>query len=217
MNLLSLNLDDRDERRNAEAAARAQSGRTEAADAELLVWLNQGVAPEVRLLKFDAWVGRQLAKRLDWTWAGTQKARRIEQCRVYLERLVLEMWRRGWMLDGKRLATHIETVLDNIGAYQRSGKVVEFWPYFRACVDRYVGANAEEIQWEARTVGAQMGQLISALGIGRPAKGDSLPELMAQRRAEVQTAKAETIREKQTRARAKEAARKADAQQPKLL
>ena len=45
------------------------------------------------------------------------------------------------MLDGKRLAARLEGVLDNIGAYQRAGKVADFWPYFRAGVDRYVGAT----------------------------------------------------------------------------
>ena len=205
MNVFNEFLDERDE------------ARSQQTDAELLVWLNQGVAPEVRLLKFDAWVGRQLAKRLDWTWAGDAKAKRIEQCRVYLERLVLDMWRRGWMLDGKRLAAHIETVLDAVGAYQRKGKVGEFWPYFRACVDRYVGANAEEIRAEAMRVGSHTGQLLAALAVNRPAGGPSLPELVAQRTEEVQTAKAASLRDKLARQRARDAACKADAQQPKLL
>jgi len=195
----------------------SRQGQPDGPDAELLVWLNEGVAPEVRLLKFDAWVGRQLAKRLDWTWAGAAKAKRIEQCRVYLERLVLEMWRRGWMLDGKRLARHVETVLDNVGAYQRAGKVAEFWPYFRACVDRYVGGNAEEIRIEAMRAGAHVGQLMAALAANRPAKAVSVPELVAQRAQEVEKAKAATLREKLARQRQREAARKADASQPHLL
>ncbi|MBI5770788.1 MAG: hypothetical protein HZA93_23630 [Verrucomicrobia bacterium] len=210
MNTLGQFLDDR-------RAAGVAAARQQARDGDVLAWLNRGAPPEVRLLKFDAWVRGQLATRLDWTWAGAAKEKRIEQCRVYLERLVLDLWRRGWMLDGKRLAAHLEGVLDNIGAYQRAGKVADFWPYFRACVDRYVGANAEEIQYEARTVGAQMGQLISALGIGRSGDGSSLPELVAQRAAEVGKAKAETLREKLARQREREAARKADATQPRLL
>lgn len=202
-----------DERQASADAAAKQTAR----DGGVAVWLNRGAAPEVRLLKFDAWVRGQLATRLDWTWAGVGKEKRIEQCRVYLERLVLEMWRRGWMLDGKRLAAHLESVLDAVGAYQRAGKVKEFWPYFRACIDRYVGGNAEEIQVEARSVGAQMGQLISALGIGRTGDGSSLPELVAQRAVEVSKAKAETLRAKLARQREREAASKADATQPRLL
>ncbi len=187
------------------------------ADDALVAWLNQANPPEVRLLKFDAWAGEQLATRLDWTWAGAAKAKRIEQCRVYLERLVLEMWRRGWMLDGKRLAAHIEKVLDAVGTYQRAGKVVEFWPYFRACVDRYVGANAEEIRGEAMRVGSHAGQLLAALGVKRPASGPSMPELVAQRADEVTKAKDASLREKLARQRARAAACKADARQPKLL
>lgn len=205
MNVFNQFLDDRDN----------PAGRQ--TDDELLVWLNHGNAPEVRLLKFDAWVGRQLATRLDWAWAGAGKAKRIEQCRVYLERLVLEMWRRGWMLDGKRLAAHIEKVLDAVGAYQRAGKVVEFWPYFRACVDRYVGANAEELRAEAIRVGSHVGDLLSALGVRGTGSGPSLPELVAQRADEVTKAKDATLRDKMARQRARDAACKADAQQPKLL
>lgn len=205
MNVFSQFIDDREN---------ATERRT---DAELLAWLNQGTPPEVRLLKFDAWVGRQLEKRLDWTWAGAAKAKRIEQCRVYLERLVLDMWRRGWMLDGKRLAAHIETVLDSIGTYQKAGKVQEFWPYFRACVDRYVGANAEEIRTEAMMAGSYIGHMLHLLGDGKPQQGPSLPELVAQRAEEVSKAKAVSLRDKLARQRKRDAARKADAKQPRLL
>lgn len=175
-------------------------------DAELLVWLNKGEAPEVRLLKFDAWVGRQLAERLEWGWAGEGKARRIEQYRVHLERIVLDLWRRGWMLDGEKLAAHITGVLDRIGNYQRAGKVVELWPYYKATVDRYVGANAEELKAEAMKVGAHAGQLLAALGIGKAPAGPSIPELVAQRADEVTKAKDSTLRAKLQRQRAKKAA-----------
>lgn len=192
MNVLRTLLDER------EAAPAPRPG-----DAELLVWLNKGEAPEVRLLKFDAWVGRQLAERLEWGWAGDGKARRIEQYRVHLERIVLDLWRRGWMLDGEKLAAHITGVLDRIGNYQRAGKVVELWPYYKATVDRYVGANAEELKAEAMKVGAHAGQLLAALGIGKPAGGPSIPELVAQRADEVTKAKDATLREKLRRQRAK--------------
>ena len=64
--------------------------------------------PAARLIKFDSWVRAELGKRLDWSWAGAQRERRIEQCRLCMEKLVLDLWRRGWMLDGKKLARHIE-------------------------------------------------------------------------------------------------------------
>lgn len=176
--------------------------------------------PEERLQRFDAWVTGQLAARLDWGWAGAHKQRRIEQCRVYLERMVIALWRRGWMLDGKRLAARIEAMLDAVGGYQRAGKVDDFWPYFRAAVDRYVGQNAEEIQRDALAAGAHVSQALAAILAHQPSRGPSLPELVAQRAGEVAAAKAETLRERQARLRARKRAErdacKANARQPQL-
>lgn len=163
----------------------------------------QAATPEARLLKFDRWVKEQLGKRIDWAWAGTHREKRIEQCRVHLEKLVLEMWRRGWMLDGERLARHIEAVLDSIGTYQKTGKVLDFWPYFRACVDRYVGANAEEISAESMRAGAHLGQMMKTVLTHASRQAPTLPELVAQRAGEVAQAKAETLREKLARERAR--------------
>lgn len=181
------------------------------------IWGTASNDPARRLLMFDAWIRRQLSARLDWTWANGQEVRRIEQCRLYLERLVLELWRRGWMLDGQRLAAHLIGVLDRIGKYQRAGKVAEFWPYFRATVDRYVGANAEEIQAEAMSAGAHIGQVLGALGVRRTASGQPLPELLARRRGEIADAKEETLRLKQSRLRRLQARGKAAAEQQQLF
>ena len=178
-------------------------------------WQHAEQPPEVRLIKFDTWSRKQLAERLDWTWAGPHKERRIEQARIYLERLVINLWRRGWMLDGKRLAARIEEMLDTVARYQRAGQVREFWPYFRATVDRYVGLNSEELQAETLRAGAAVGQALNAIlkqaGVSR---GPTLPELIADRAREIETVKTETLRAKQARVRA---TRKADAQQPHLL
>lgn len=207
--------------RSADAGRAAHQAQR---DAAALAWLNQGRAPEDRLPAFDAWCRRELATRLDWTWAGSQKERRIEQCRLCLEGMVLALWKRGWMLDGKRLAAHLTKCLDAVGAYQRAGKVADFWPYFRAAVDRYVGLNAEELQSEAQRSGVQIGQLLAPIlsrqgqrPAARPPGAPSLPELVAQRRAEVTQAKAETLRGKIARQRALQAASKALAQQPQLF
>lgn len=199
-----------DERRRATA----QGGNV---SADLVRWLNRDEAPEVRLLRFDAWLRAELASRLDWAWAGAQRERRIEQCRIYLERLVLDLWRRGWMLDGRALATRLQGVLDRVASYQKAGRVGEFWPYFRATVDRYVGQNAEELQAEAMGMGAHVGQLLSAIKANSRPVAAALPELLAQRREEIDRAKAETLREKQARQRARDAACRADADQPRLF
>lgn len=127
------------------------------------------------------------------------------------------------MLDGRKLAVRIEALLDVVGNYQRKGKVNDFWAYFGAAVDRYVGANAEEIQAEAMRAGVHVSQLLTAFGVHRrpggeiqPEKVAPLPELIAQRADEVTKAKEATLREKLARKRAQQAACKADAQQPTL-
>lgn len=86
---------------------------------------------------------------VDWSWAGENKTRVIAQCRQELERLVRQLCERGWMLDGRRLARHVETVLADMATVQAKGRVREFWPYFAAVMRRYVGLNAEEIPAEA--------------------------------------------------------------------
>jgi len=179
-------------------------------------WMVTGRAPEECLLKFDAWARRQLEARLQWPADARKKARQIEQCRVCLERLVIELWRRGWCLDGQRLAKHILAAIDDVGAAQRAGRVKDFWPFFCRVVDRYVGLNAEEIQREARSlsgarsVGDVLGPLLQRL------QAATLPDLIAQRRAEIAQAKQETLRAKLARQRALQAASKANAQQPQL-
>lgn len=181
--------------------------------------LHGGQAPEERLLAFDRWMRLELEARIDWRWAGAAKAKRIEQCRTCMERIVLDLWRRGWLLDGRRLAVLLVEFLDNVAKYQARGAVQDFWAYFNAAAQRHVGLNAEEIQREAMSAGAQMSQVVAALVGPRraAAKEAALPELLAQRAAEVGQAKAETLREKQSRARARQAACKADADQRELF
>lgn len=170
-------------------------------------WLNNGRPIEERLAAFDRWLRAELTERLVWDWAGGRKQNEIEQSRLYVQRLVVELWRRGWMLDGKALADRITGMLDAVGAYQRTGKVQRFWPYFRATVDRYVGANAEELQAEAMRLGSHLGQLVGAID-------NTITQAIANRTAEVHEHKAKTIREKEKALRARS---KADATQLPLL
>lgn len=206
-------IDGRIEAEKAEAQARAQSGRSAATDRATLEWLNGNKAPEIRLLSFDTWLRRELDLHLVWPADDAKKQRQIEQCRIHLEGLVLGLWKRGWYLDGKALAAHLQTVLQNIGKYQRTGKVQDHWAYFKSAVDRYVGANSEEIRAEAMRAGAHVGQLMSALGVSKGSVDTkTLPELIAQRRAEI--ADETNIREKLASARR---TNKEDSSQMKLL
>lgn len=169
-------------------------------------WVPLTLSPEERLTRFDLWLYRKLAEKLDWTWAGDQVAqgRRINQARFHVEQLVLGLWRRGWLLDGSRLAAHIQKPLNVIAKYQSEGKIEEFWPYFKATISRYVGVNSEEIQRESLQIGSSISQLLGPLGIGKGAKPRSLPELLAARAEEVARAQEVSLREKQARLRAKE-------------
>ena len=182
-----------------ERAARQQQAAHQAErDRDVLAWLHGANPPEVRIVAFDAWCRRELGARLDWGWAGEAKGRRIEQCRLELRKVVLGLWRRGWELDGKRLADRLIGLLDAVGAAQRAGKVGSFWPYFSAAVERFVGQNAEELREEALQAGAHVGQVFAHLVEGLP-RGPSLPALIAQESAEALRAK--VARQRQSAAR----------------
>lgn len=201
---LSSYLDDRDQRReNAEADA--PKARVD--------WALASADPAERLIAFDRWVREQIDKRLVWSEDDANKERRIFQCRTELEHMLTQLFSRGWLLDGKRLANHVTAVLDAVGAAQRKGAVKDFWPYFQAAVRRYVGANSEEIQAEAKRVGNAMAGVLGALGVTR---NDSIIELVATRRSEIGEAK-KTLREKVSAARAAKASCNDHADQLPLL
>jgi hypothetical protein len=186
----------------------------ESTDAETL-WLREraGIDPAERLQSWDRWLKRRLVAALVWPEAPVARERLLGQCAAEMTVLAKQLRGRGWLLDGKALAAHVDAVLAPIGKAQRAGKVGDFWPYFRAAVSRYVGANAEEIQHFARRSGADEGaQSIGAILGGLPvARAASMVELLADRAAEVGAAKAETLRARQARLRAAEAARRARA------
>lgn len=211
MDVLGQHLDSRDQAHRADQAARAASGRNAEIEAAFRIWLDQGRRPEERLLKFDAWIRAELSTRLDWTWAGPHRQKRIEQCRMHLERLVLRLWQRGWMLDGKRLATHLQDLLNAVAAYQQKGGIVDFWAYFKSASDRYVGQNAEELRDEAMRAGSHIGQIMNALGTGQnPSTAPKIGDLLEQRHQE-------TLREKVARERRKAAKSVADQKQGSLF
>lgn len=169
-------------------------------------WKEQSLSPEQRLLKFDVWMRRKLEARIDWTWAGADKPKRVEQCRIEFENLVLGFWQRGWLLDGAKLAAHIELVLADISAAQKADRVQHFWPFFKSVLAKYVGLNSEEIREEAMSAGVAVSDVFSLL----EKKATSLPELMAQRRDE-------TLRDRQTKQRRADARKAADKAQAQLF
>ncbi len=205
MNFLARGLDERDERAQDEREADER-------------WLREraGVDPAERLQSWDRWIRATLKKTLVWPQKGEGRDRLLRQCAVEMTVLAKQLRGRGWLLDGEALAEHVRALLEPIGKAQKAGKVGDFWPYFRAAVSRYVGANAEELQQQAKRTGADeaaqsIGAILGGLSVLKPA---SMTELLTARAGEVAQAKAETLRAKQARLRAAE---KADATQRQLF
>lgn len=203
MSMDSAFLDQRDNRAERDRLQRER-------DAAERAWFGRAQDPAARLVKFDTWLRRELDARLDWAWAGAAKQKRIEQCRVQLDGMVVALWRRGWALDGARLAARIKELLDAVGKAQREGKVRDFWPYFKASADRYVGLNAEELREEAKAAGAAVADVFQQLLKRADGGGPSMTELVAQRSTE-------TLREKANRIARQNTRGKADASQLPLL
>lgn len=178
------------------------------------LWLREGagIDPAERLLSWDRWLAEKLATSLRWPAEPAARERLIRQCAAEITVLARQLRGRGWLLDGKALAAHVQALLEPIAKAQQAGKIGDFWPYFRAAVGRYVGSHAEEIQAHARRTGADesglmIGAILSGLNILRPV---SMTELLTERAGEIASAKQETLRAKQAKLRAKSQA--ADAQ-----
>lgn len=181
-------------------------------------WLQErtGIDPAERLQSWDRWIRRTLATTLVWPHNEAARDRLLGQCAAEMTTVAKQLRGRGWLLDGKALAGHVAALLEPIAKAQRAGKVGDFWPYFRASVSRYVGANAEEIQQQAKRTGADEGirsirSIGSILGGLSIIQTPSMTELLATRAAEVLQVKAETLRDRQARLRAQDRAQKAQA------
>jgi hypothetical protein len=204
MNVLQATVDEREDQRRALSAADD-------------LWLREraGIDPAERLQSWDRWLRHRLQASLVWPDDAAKRDRLLGQCAAELTSLARQLRGRGWLLDGKALASHVDAVLGPIGNAQRQGKVGDFWPYFRAAVSRYVGLNAEEIQQHARRTGADEGlQTLSSALAGLKLQGESMVELLSRRAEEVRDAKQQTLRERQSARRAQE---KADQAQMRLI
>ena len=169
----------------------------------LQVWMDERQAPEVRLLKFDAWLRQLLVDKITWPADPGRRRKMVEQCRVLVERMVIELRTRGWLFDGKLLAAHVTAAVEEVAKAQAEGRVKDLWPFFRALLQRYVGTRADELREEALSARCHISNLVGSIST-------RLPSLVAQRTDE-------TLREKLARQRHKDAARQADADQPRLL
>lgn len=207
MDVLGQNLDNRDTEHRADHAARAASGRDAEAEAAFRVWLDNGRRPEERLLKFDTWLRRELANRLDWTWAGSAREKRIEQCRIHLVRLVVQLWQRGWMLDGKRPAAQLQDLLEHVATYQKKGRHRGFLGLIQI-IGRAI--RRPKRRGDPGGVGNQINQIWATLLAQKPAVGPKIGDLLQQRHEE-------TLRAKLSQARRREADSQATSAQLDLL
>ena len=167
-----------------------------------------GIEPAERLLLWDRWLVGLLAKSLQWPAEVGARERLIRQCAAEITTLARQLRGRGWLLDGKALAGHVQALLEPVAKAQQAGKVGDFWPYFRAAVSRYVGNHSDEIAAHARRTGSNegaqaIGALLGGLAVVRQA---SMTELLTDRAAEIVSAKKETLRDRQQRLRAKASA-----------
>lgn len=166
-------------------------------------WQIKAANEAERLLAFEAWCRRQIQARLRLPADPTAKARRTGQCLVEIKGMLLDLFKRGWLLDGARLAPHVITVLDDVGAAQSAGRVREFWPFFKSAVRTYVGRNAEELRSESQRAGNIANMVLADIT-------RNLPTIVAHERDEINA----TLREQKTRARDKQ---KQDANQARLF
>lgn len=155
-------------------------------------WQLKDATEAERLLKFEAWCRHQIQTRLQLPEDKTDRARRTGQCLAELKGMLLDLFQRGWLLDGARLTPHITAVLDDMGAAQAAGRVRDFWPFFRRVVRSYVGIHAEELQFQSQSAGSILKMALGDISTSTR----SIPELVAQEREEIN----ETLRQKKTRA-----------------
>lgn len=184
---------------------RESGGREQRAADERWMIEGAGIEPAERLLLWDRWLVGLLTKSLQWPGDEAARVRLIRQCAAEITTLAKQLRGRGWLLDGRELAKHVQGLLEPIAKAQQAGKVGDFWPYFRAAVGRYVGNHSDEIAAHARRTGSNegaqaIGALLGGLAVVRQA---SMTELLTERAGEIATAKKETLRDRQQRLRAK--------------
>jgi len=194
MNVFQSIADTRDERAQQEAEADDR-------------WLRErgGIDPEERRASFYRWVRGLLLKTFTWPTDDARREKLLGQCASELTIMVRQLRGRGWLLDGETLAGEVKACLTPIGAYQRAGKIDDFWPYFRAGVRRYVEANADRIQAVARSTRADeatqtMADVMAGLGLDRIARPApvSMTELVNDHAAVIVATKAKRGRPRKT-------------------
>jgi hypothetical protein len=159
-------------------------------------------APAERLVRFERWLRNLLATRLQWPAEPAASARQIGQCQTFINGFLCDLHRRGWLFDGPLLAKIITEKVDAIAARQRAGQVEDLWAYFRTCWRDYADAAGDKLRDQAMSAGFHVSKIVAGLR--------TIPEMTAQREAEI-------TREKLANARRKAKEKAAEKQQIPLL
>lgn len=140
-------------------------------------------APAQRKVKFDRWVRTQIAQKLATALPveSAARARLVGQIAEMVETMLVHLYQRRWLLDGKRVADHVTAALDEIARAHTDGRVRSLYKFAQVVICRYVGTHAEEIQQEARK---QEGLATALIQAGALFREPSLVELAAHRRDE---------------------------------
>jgi hypothetical protein len=150
-----------------------------------------GVDRAERLHAWRAWLHAKLIKDFTWPSDPAAAARLRGQCIAEIEIIARQLFDRGWLIEGKRLADLVSQCLAPIAAAQKAGKIADFYPYFRSAVRRFVPVNAEEIQHQARREGADLAsQSIGHVMVGliNQLRAPSLTEVVGAHAPTVQVA-----------------------------
>lgn len=143
-----------------------------------------GLDRRERLAAWREWAAKKLLAEFNhWAPDPAARAKQIGQAIAELEVLVRQLFDRGWLIEGKRLAQVVGDCLAPIAAAQQAGKVGDFFPYYRAAVRRYVGAHAEEVQGGARRDGSDIAQSMAGIlaGVIGKLQAPSITEVIAER------------------------------------
>lgn len=162
---------------------------------------DQQVAREAQFLKAYGDVDRRQALRAwraeaasllgatftHWSADPARRQRQIGQCIAELETMAHQLFDRGWLLKHERLVEVARKAMEPVAAAQATGKIGDFFPYFRTSIRRFVPVNADELQKAARRDGsdsAHAGDLMAVLAGVLTAKATSPVEAIGERRQE---------------------------------
>ena len=149
--------------------------------------------PAERLVKFEVWLRRELAARLEWPADPVVRQRQIGQCQKFVNGFLCDLNRRGWLFDGPILARIITDKLDCIAKYQKSASIENLWIYLQSIWSNYADAAAEKLQADAMSLGFHVSQIMAGL--------KTIPQATAERAGQITAEKLTKERKRQERER----------------